>query len=76
LTEAILQSAAFAIEQRFEYGFNNKRQVEAERRKLRADVIAVQEVERIMQIESAADREKALTELRKKMTEFLAQKQR
>jgi B12-binding domain/radical SAM domain protein len=74
LTEVILQSIAFSIEQRAEYGFNNKYQAEAERRKLKADVIAVQEVERIMKIDDTEAREKALKDLRIKIDEFLKER--
>jgi B12-binding domain/radical SAM domain protein len=67
IIEVILQSMAFSIDQRQEYGFYSGPQAEVERMKLKMDVIAVNEVNRIMQTRDPAEREKRLKALRNQM---------
>ena len=74
LTEVIFQATAFTIDQRAEYGFNNRYQTESERRKLQADIIAAREIERIMKILDPEARENALQQLRSRSEEFLQQR--
>jgi len=76
LIEIILQSVAFTIDQREAYGFYDSSQAFTERLKLRADIIAVNEVNRIMKLEDAAEQESSLRSLRNRIDSFLNSGQR
>jgi B12-binding domain/radical SAM domain protein len=71
IIEIILQSTAFSIEQREACGFYNHIQADAERRRLRGDIIALKEVDRIMGLPDPAERESRLKDLRTKLDSFL-----
>jgi B12-binding domain/radical SAM domain protein len=71
LIELILESTAFAIDQREAYGFQNRSQSEAERLKLKADIIAVNEVERIARLMDKKEIESRLKALKASYDSFL-----
>jgi len=71
LIDLILENTEFTIAQREEYGFYDKSLAEAQLHRLNADIIALNEVNRILKIEDIAERESALTVLKKKYEAFL-----
>ena len=66
----IIESQAFSIEQREAYEFSSHSQAAAERLKLKADIAAVNEVNRIMKLD-ITERESALKSLRKQYDSFI-----
>jgi B12-binding domain/radical SAM domain protein len=71
----LLESQAFCIEQREAYGFYDRNQAASERRKLIADIDAVNEVNRIQTLNSKADMESSLKSLRIKYDSSLGKNQ-
>ncbi len=67
ITRLNFQSVAFSIEERLEYGFYDQAQAAAARLKLKADIMAANEVDRLMKIRDPAEREKGLLELKEKV---------
>lgn len=67
IAEMNMQSIAFSIEQREAAGLFTAAQAENERRRLRADTIAVGEVYRILQIPDVQERAMRLKELKAKL---------
>ncbi len=67
----IFDSLAFTIDQREEYGFFNHSQAEAERRRLQADIIAANEVNRIIKTQDTGEIQARLKSLRSKYDAFL-----
>jgi B12-binding domain/radical SAM domain protein len=67
ITGLNFQSMAFAIEERAEYGFYDQAQAESARLKLKADIMAANEVDRLMKLPDPGEREKGLRELKEKM---------
>lgn len=68
----ILQSMAFSIDAREEYGFCSHAQAGMERLKLKADIMALNEIDRIMSLPEE-EREKSLRSLKEKIEAFLRQ---
>ena len=66
----ILESQAFSIEQREAYESVQRSQAAAERLKLKADIAAINEVNRIMKL-AVTERESALKSLREKYDSFM-----
>ncbi len=64
LIELILESVAYSIEEREKYGVYDSRQAAAKQLQVRADRIAVGEVEKLMNIQDEAERESKLKALR------------
>jgi B12-binding domain/radical SAM domain protein len=64
LIELILESVAYSIEEREKYGVYDSRQAAAKQLQIRADRIAVGEVEKLMNIQDEAERESKLKALR------------
>ena len=71
LIELILKSQDFFIDERKEYGFATPFQADVEHHKLRGDIIALHEVERILKLVDPQEREAALKSLRAKLDTFL-----
>jgi hypothetical protein len=69
ITGLIFRSTAFAIEERAEYGFYDQAQAEGARLRLKADITAANEVDRLMKVQDPAEREKGLRELREKVVD-------
>jgi hypothetical protein len=67
IAEMNMQSAAFGIEQRESYELSDPAQTVVERQKLKADILALTEVHRIMQIADKRERESQLKVLKAKM---------
>ena len=67
IAEMNMQSVAFGIEQRESYGLSDPAQTAVERQKLKADILALTEVYRIMQIADKREREHQLKVLKAKM---------
>jgi B12-binding domain/radical SAM domain protein len=71
IIDLILRSSAFSIDERQEYGYSTPYQADLERRKLKADIIALNEVARILSSGTSQEKEAGLKSLRKKMDEFV-----
>jgi hypothetical protein len=67
IAEMNMQSMAYAIEQRESYGLASSAQAELERRKLKADILAVTETLRILEITDKKEREAGLLALKKQL---------
>jgi B12-binding domain/radical SAM domain protein len=67
IAELNMQSTAYAIEQRAEYGWLDAKQAELQRQRIRGDILAVTEVLKILQLTDIKAREKALHELKAKL---------
>lgn len=63
----ILESTAVSISQREEYELNGHSQAEMERQKLKADITALNEVNRIIRLKTGQEQEKALKALKEKI---------
>jgi radical SAM superfamily enzyme YgiQ (UPF0313 family) len=68
IAEVNMQSVAYAIEQRAEYGWLDANQAELQRQRLRGDILAVTEVLRILKLPDLKAREDALRELKAKLS--------
>jgi len=75
LIELILESTSFAIDQREAYGFQNRSQSEAERLRLEADIIAVNEIECIAKLTHKKEIESKLRALKTSYDSFLNRNQ-
>jgi B12-binding domain/radical SAM domain protein len=73
ITGLIFQSMAFAIEEREEYGFYDQSQAEAARLRLKADITAANEVDRLMKVQDMAERERGLREFKEKVERMVGQ---
>jgi B12-binding domain/radical SAM domain protein len=71
ITELALQSVAFSIDQREQYGFIDPAEAEVQRIRVQADVIAVKEVERLTTLTDQAERESGLKLLLSRYKDFL-----
>ena len=71
LINLILKSQDYFIEERKEYGFSTPYQADIEHRSLHGDIVALREVEKIMQLKNPQAREAALKALRTKLDAFL-----
>jgi B12-binding domain/radical SAM domain protein len=71
LVDLILESAGFTIAMREEYGFYNKTQADSEDNRLKADILAVSEIDRIMNIKDAVEKESAIKSLKQRYDTFL-----
>ncbi len=71
LIELILETTSFAIDQREAYGFQTRTQSAAERLRLKADIIAVNEVERISRLTDKNEVESRLKALKTSYDSFL-----
>ena len=67
----ILESVEFSIDTREQYGVYNHAQAEFERLKLRADIISINEVKRIMNIPDPEERESNLKVLKNKLESLI-----
>jgi B12-binding domain/radical SAM domain protein len=67
----IMESVDFSIDTREQFGFYEPGQAEFERLKLKADLIAITEVNRIMSIKNTEERESALRTLKNKLDSLL-----
>lgn len=71
LIDLILESAGFTLAMREESGFYSSAQADSEDNRLKADMLAVSEIDRIMNIEDAAERESAVKSLKQRYDTFL-----
>jgi hypothetical protein len=71
LIELILESVAYSIEEREKYGVYDNRQAAAKQLQVRADRIALGEVEKIMNIPDEAERESKLKALKETIDSVL-----
>lgn len=72
LIELIFESIEYSIHQREKYGVHDKLQATVERFQAKADMIAVDEVNRIMNLQDRAERESRLKSLRGALDSFLS----
>jgi len=71
ILEMIVRSIDFTIDQRAEYGLFTPAQAESQRRRLKADIAAMNGVNRLMVLEDPADREAKLKDLRRQYDAYL-----